>query len=140
MSPHLLYIDGASRGNPGPASVGAVLKDQDGTPLRKISAPIGVATNNMAEYCALISGLAAAISEGVKRLEILSDSELLVRQLTGSYKVKAPGLVPLYNMARLMLDEFDSHRVRHIRREENREADALANQALKGGDSANPEP
>ncbi len=124
-----LYIDGASSGNPGPAGAGAILKDDDGDTLLERARAFGPATNNVAEYQALLVGLemAAPLQPGL--LTIRSDSELLVRQLAGQYRVKAPGLRPLYNEARRMLAPFEAVEIEHIPRTRNTEADALAKKA-----------
>ena len=130
--PHLfLYVDGASSGNPGPAGVAAILKDAEGTTLLEKARAFGPATNNVAEYQAVILGLelAATLRPGV--LTIRSDSELLVRQLAGQYKVKAPGLRPLYQEVRRLLAPFRSVEIEHIPRTRNTEADKLARKALE---------
>lgn len=129
---HLLYCDGASRGNPGPASFGFVLFAPDGGVVAEGGAALGVTTNNVAEYRGLIAGLEAASRAGVVDLEVRLDSLLLVRQVTGSYRVKAPNLVPLHRRASALLAGFDRRRVVHIPREENGRADSLANAALDG--------
>jgi probable phosphoglycerate mutase len=126
----VLYCDGASRGNPGPAAIGAVLFDPDGETVAEISGTIGVNTNNVAEYRALIAGLEAAVDRGVERLEVRLDSELLVRQVTGRYRVKAANLKPLSLQAARLLRRLDDVRVVHVPREQNTAADALANAAL----------
>lgn len=125
----LVFTDGASRGNPGPAAAGFVLYAEQGE-LHREARSLGVLTNNQAEYRALLLGLAAARRLGGERVEIAMDSELVVRQLEGRYKVKHPLLKPLYEEARLALTAFSAWRVRHIPRAENALADALANQAL----------
>jgi probable phosphoglycerate mutase len=126
----VLYCDGASRGNPGPAAIGAVLLDPDGEPVAEISGTIGVATNNVAEYRALIAGLEAAADRSVDRLEVRLDSELLVRQVTGRYRVKAANLKPLSLQAARLIRRLGDVRVVHVPREQNTVADALANAAL----------
>ena len=127
----VLYCDGAARGNPGPAAIGAVLYDPiDREPIAEVSARIGVATNNVAEYRALEAGLEKARELGVRRLSVRLDSQLLVRQLKGEYRVKNAGLKPLFASVRLLIDGFDSVEVAHVRRESNTVADALANAAL----------
>lgn len=127
---HVLYCDGASRGNPGPASIGFVLLDPDGETIVEMGAAIGVQTNNVAEYQALIAGLETARSRGVKDLEVRLDSLLLVRQVTGEFRVKAENLRPLHRRAMALVGEFDRVKVVHVRRHLNERADALANQAL----------
>lgn len=125
----VLYCDGASRGNPGPASIGAVLYD-GGETVAEISEPIGVATNNVAEYRALIAGLEKAVELGVDRLEVRLDSLLLVRQIEGVYRVKSPGLKPLHERAGRLIAGLEDVSFRHVPREENTVADGLANDAL----------
>lgn len=128
---HRLFTDGASRGNPGLAAAGIVLYGgPGGGELHREGRALGILTNNQAEYRALLLGLAAARRLGVERLEIAMDSELIVRQLEGRYKVKHPQLKPLYEEARLALAAFTGWRVRHVPRAENALADALANAAL----------
>jgi probable phosphoglycerate mutase len=121
------YIDGGARGNPGPAGYGVRLEQPDGSLIEELYAPLGVATNNVAEYNGLLAALQWAVDHGHRRLHIRSDSELLVRQMRGEYKVKHPGLQPLYVRARLLAMELDDVRFEHVRRENNKEADRLAN-------------
>ncbi len=125
----VLYIDGAARGNPGPAGIGAVIKDRD-TPVIQLSEYIGEATNNVAEYSALLMALQKAREVGARVLDIRSDSELLVRQLSGTYKVKNEGLKPFYSRVTELLSEFERVRFEHIPREQNTLADSLANRAI----------
>jgi ribonuclease HI len=128
---HLLYADGASRGNPGAAAIGAVLyAPGDPDPVVEISEAIGTATNNVAEYRAVIAGLDAAVRLGVERLVVRLDSQLLVRQMAGEYKVRAAALKPLHRRAVELLRRVPSAVLEHVPREENRVADALANAAL----------
>lgn len=129
---HVLYCDGASRGNPGLASYGFLLLDPDGDVVVEGGRAIGVATNNVAEYQGLIAGLGAAVESGVKELEVRLDSLLLVKQISGEYRVKAPGLKPLQRQAVSLLARIGSARLVHIPREQNTRADALANAALDG--------
>lgn len=127
----LLFTDGASRGNPGPAAAGIVIYGQAAAgELHREGQALGILTNNQAEYRALLLGLAAARRLGGARVEVAMDSELIVRQLQGRYKVKHPQLKPLYEQARFALAAFTAWRVRHVPRAENALADALANQAL----------
>jgi len=126
----VLYADGASRGNPGPASIGAVLYDPAGVVVAEVSEAIGETTNNVAEYRAVIAGLEAAIEMGVERLQVRLDSLLLVRQIRGEYRVKAPGLKPLHRRAVALAARFPGFHIEHVRREKNTVADALANAAL----------
>ena len=123
-------IDGGSRGNPGPASYGVVVRDGRGEIVAKLKKYIGRMTNNVAEYYGLIAALDYAESHGVRAIRIESDSELLVKQMRGQYKVKSEDLRPLFERAQKMSKAFDSFRIEHVYREQNREADALANEAL----------
>jgi len=125
-----LYCDGASYGNPGPSGAGFVLSDPYGEIRLKLGDYLGEATNNVAEYRGLLLGLQAARRLGVQKLGIFSDSELLVRQLTGLYRVKAPHLLPLYQEVRKELQNFRSYAISHVPREQNREADRLARRAI----------
>ena len=126
----VLWTDGAARGNPGPAGIGAILKSASGEVLFTGSEFLGHTTNNVAEYKAVLLGLAGALAKGVLRVEVRADSELLIKQLRGEYRVKSPGLKPLYDEARKLLGQFASVKLTHIRRELNGEADRLANQGI----------
>lgn len=128
----VIYADGGSRGNPGPAAIGAVVSEADGRIVREISECIGVATNNVAEYRALIAGLRAAVESQFDAVRVRMDSELIIRQLRGEYRVKNEGLRPLYEEARRLLARFSAVELQHVRRELNRAADALVNKALDG--------
>lgn len=125
-----LRCDGASRGNPGPAAVGVVIEDSDGRVVYSEGKCIGVTTNNVAEYTALITGLEWLAGAGAEHVEVLVDSLLVARQVEGAYKVKSQGLKPLHKRATELLAGFSSVRVKHVRREANAVADALANVAL----------
>ena len=125
-----LYTDGGARGNPGPAGIGALLLTADGDVVEELADSIGTATNNVAEYQALIAGLEIALDRGVERLDVFLDSELVVRQVSGQYKVKDAGLKPLHRQACLLLGRFHEVDVKHVRREQNAAADALVNQAI----------
>lgn len=127
---HVLKTDGGSRGNPGPAGAGFVLVAPDGTVVRHGGRFLGTATNNVAEYEALVWGLRNALEAGVRRLRVQMDSELIVRQLQGVYKVKNQGLKGLHAQARHLLSSFAEVEFVHVPREENRDADALANEAM----------
>ena len=127
---HVAYVDGASRGNPGPASYAVVLQGPGGQTQFEIGKYFGRATNNVAEYYALIAALDAAQSRGITRLLIRSDSELLVRQMQGRYKVKSADLRPLHERAQKLARGFGYFAIEHVPREQNSEADALANRAL----------
>ena len=125
-----LSTDGGSRGNPGPAAYGYVLETGDGTVLDARGETIGVATNNVAEYRALLAGLASALERGVDELEVISDSELLVNQMRGEYKVKSSNLRELVDEAQALALRFASIRYTAVRREHNELADRLVNEAL----------
>jgi ribonuclease HI len=126
----VLHVDGGARGNPGPAAIGVVVSDPDGNTIDEVAERIGVATNNVAEYKALIKGLEQAAALGAREVEIVNDSELVARQLTGAYKVKHPAMKPLYDEAIAALRGFDRWRIRSVPRAENARADALVNAAL----------
>ncbi len=126
----VVYTDGASRGNPGPASIGAVVIDPTGQIRREISETLGVTTNNVAEYKALIAALEAALELGARRAEVRMDSELIVRQMTGQYRVKNPGMIPLFTRVLALRRQFDNVDFQHVPRAQNKLADALANRAL----------
>ena len=126
----IIYADGASRGNPGPASIGAVVYDDSGRELHTVSRRIGRTTNNEAEYRAAIAALEAALALGVREVELRMDSELVVRQLDSRYKVRNPSLRRLFGRVKDLQVRFASFQVNHVRREANRRADQLANQAL----------
>lgn len=127
---HIANIDGASRGNPGPASYAVVVRNADGEVIEKLAKNIGSQTNNVAEYYGLIAALDYATSRNLKALRIRSDSELLVRQMQGRYKVKSADLKPLYERAAKMAKQIPYFTIEHVRREFNSDADALANVAL----------
>lgn len=129
----ILNADGGARGNPGPAGCGAVLRLPSGEEVAGLKKFLGNTTNNVAEYQGLLLGLEAAQAQGASNLEVRLDSELIVRQLNGQYKVKSPHLKPLYERAKSLLQAFASVNVVHVRREQNREADKLANQAMDQG-------
>ncbi len=129
----IAYIDGGSRGNPGPAAAGFTLTDSAGSHLQAKALFIGRATNNVAEYTALVKALEAAKRIGAEQLTVFSDSELLVRQINGQYKVKSEQIRPLFQQALDLLGQFNSWKVRHVTRDKNKEADKLVNQALNQG-------
>jgi ribonuclease HI len=120
-------VDGAARGNPGPAGIGVLLADAQGNVVKEIAEPLGIATNNVAEYSALIRALEEARALGCSRIAVITDSELMARQINGQYAVKTPHLVPLFRRAVTLLSQFDSASVTHTRRENNKRADALSN-------------
>jgi ribonuclease HI len=123
-------FDGGSRGNPGPSGIGIVLRASDDTPLVTLGRFIGNATNNIAEYRALITALQEAEKLGAKNIVIHGDSELIVKQMTGVYRVKHPNMIPLYEKAQDLLTHFDSHKFQHNLRHKNELADKLANLAM----------
>jgi ribonuclease HI len=125
-----LYTDGGSRGNPGPAGIGVVLMDAEGTVVGEIAQSIGYATNNVAEYQAVIAGLKLALEQGFEEIDVFLDSKLVVSQLRGEWKIKSDGLRQLAVEARRLLDTFKDAQLSHVPREQNSEADALANQGM----------
>lgn len=130
MTAHVLYCDGASRGNPGAAAIGFVLYEPDGSTAVELGGYIGETTNNVAEYRALIAGLETALDRAVDEIDVRLDSLLLVRQVKGEFRVKAAHLKPLHRQAVSLLSRFDRATIEHVRRERNKVADALANEAL----------
>ncbi|HEX7085662.1 MAG TPA: ribonuclease HI family protein [Vicinamibacterales bacterium] len=130
------YIDGGSRGNPGPAGYGVQIVDADGTVVAELHESLGTATNNVAEYRGLLAALSWAVDRGLTSLHIRSDSELLVRQMRGEYRVKNAGLQPLYQEARGLIARIGRVTFEHVRREYNREADRLANLAMDAAAAA----
>jgi ribonuclease HI len=131
-----IRIDGGSRGNPGPSAIGVVLEDASGQVLEAVGETIGVATNNVAEYRALLRGFELAKRYRAREVEVFSDSELLVRQMSGEYRVKNEGLRSLYEEAMDRLQAFDRVLIRHVSRRDNVRADELVNQALDGASSS----
>jgi ribonuclease HI len=130
-----LHVDGASRGNPGSSGIGAVITDARGKTVREISEYIGTTTNNVAEYTALIRGLEEALELGATSVQVNADSELLVRQVTGIYKVKAPHLRRFHELAVGLLSKFKEVKVTHVPRHLNADADKLATAGARMGDS-----
>jgi ribonuclease HI len=126
----IINTDGAARGNPGPAAIGVTIRDSNKRLLTSISRSIGVATNNQAEYRAIIAGLEKAINLGARRVLVKSDSELVVKQLQGLYKIKNTALRPLYQDIVRLAGSLESFSIVYVRRDRNAEADRLANQAL----------
>jgi probable phosphoglycerate mutase len=122
-------IDGGSRGNPGPAAYGVRIEREDGS-IVELKEAFGIATNNVAEYRGLLAALTWAITHGIERLRVRSDSLLLVKQMRGEYRVKHPGLQPLWTEARNLLRQLREVQFEHVRRELNTEADRLANEAM----------
>ena len=127
----IINTDGLSKGNPGTAAIGATIKDERGKMLATISQRIGITTNNVAEYKALIAALQKAVKLKATQVEVRADSELMIRQLNGSYKIKSVGLRPLYLEAMQLLAKFEIVSLKHIPRELNTAADKLANDAVK---------
>jgi ribonuclease HI len=127
------YCDGGSRGNPGPAGFGVYIQDSTGKVLAELSQYLGAHTNNFAEYSALLAALEFAITHGHKSLRVISDSELMVKQMKGQYRVNSPELRPLYEEARRRIPQLDHFQIQHVLREKNRHADRLANLAMDRG-------
>lgn len=128
----LVFIDGASKGNPGPSGIGVIIC-RGGKPVQNISRYIGCATNNVAEYSALICGLLECLSMKAESVVMHTDSQLLARQINGEYRVRHPGIAELYDQSRQLIAGIKKFSIRHIPREENRGADKLANEAVKEG-------
>lgn len=126
-------VDGGARGNPGPAGYGVVIEDEIGRPIAELSEYLGPQTNNYAEYSGLLSALNYALRHGFKALKVVSDSELMVKQINGQYKVSSPTLKELYERAMKLIDQLDCFEIKHVLREKNREADRLANLAMDRG-------
>ena len=123
-------IDGGARGNPGPAAYGVVVHNATGEIIDEIAEYLGIQTNNFAEYSGLLAALEYAVREKYPSLKVVSDSELLVRQMKGQYRVKNPGLIELYNRARALVGKLERFSIDHVLREHNREADRLVNKVL----------
>jgi len=128
----IAWIDGAARGNPGPAGYGVYMK-KDGEVI-EVSGYLGRTTNNVAEYAGLVDALTVAAAEGAREVEIISDSELLVKQMLGQYRVKHPNLVPLHAQAKVLVRKFARFSIRHTLRAGNKDADRLANRAVDRGE------
>jgi ribonuclease HI len=127
------YIDGGARGNPGPAGYGVRIEDEQGQLVNEFHGYLGSSTNNVAEYNALVAALRYAQENGFREMRVKSDSELLVKQMNGEYRVKHPGLQPLHQQARALAAKLDRVSYEHVRREQNADADRLANQAMDEG-------
>lgn len=131
---HLIaYIDGGARGNPGPAGYGVLIKDQSGHKVSALSEYLGHQTNNYAEYSGLLAALQYALQNNHRALKVISDSELMVKQIRGQYKVKSPALLDLYQQAKVLIGKLDWFSIQHVLRAQNREADGLANAAMDKG-------
>jgi ribonuclease HI len=129
-----IFIDGAARGNPGPAGIGVVIKDESKKTVKEFYKYIGAATNNVAEYNALVYGLQEAHMLGAEEVKLNLDSELVAQQLKGEFRVKDPKIKPLFDQAIHLINGFKKFEVQHIPREENKEADKLANKAINLSD------
>lgn len=127
------HVDGGARGNPGPSGFGVVIEDEAGRPVARLSQYLGHRTNNYAEYMGLLAALDYTLKHGFKALQVISDSELMVRQIQGRYKVKSPVLLDLYQHAKSLIRQLDWFRMEHTLREGNAEADRLANEAMDDG-------
>jgi len=127
------HCDGGARGNPGPSGFGALIQDADGSVLAELSEFLGIQTNNFAEYCGLLAALDFALQNGHPRLRVVSDSELMVKQIHGRYKVKSPILRPLFDQAKKKIAQLDGFEITHALRHKNKDADRLANQAMDRG-------
>ncbi len=127
-----MHVDGGARGNPGPAAIGVVVSEPGGAVIDEVAERIGVATNNVAEYRALLLGIERAAALGAREVEIVNDSELVAKQLTGAYKVKHPAMKPLHEQATAALRGFDRWQIRSVPRARNARADELVNAALDG--------
>jgi ribonuclease HI len=140
----IAYCDGGSRGNPGPAGFGVYIQDSAGQVVAELSQYLGKHTNNFAEYSGLLAALEFSISNNYRSLRVISDSELMVKQMKGQYRVNSPELRPLYEEARRRVSQLDRFQIDHVLREKNRHADRLANLAMDRGmgraPAANPEP
>jgi ribonuclease HI len=137
----IAYCDGGSRGNPGPSGFGVYIQDEAGVSLAELSEYLGIKTNNFAEYSGLLAALGFALEQGHPRLRVISDSELMVKQIKGQYRVNSPDLKPLYEEAKRRIGKLESFQIQHVLREKNREADRLANLAMdrRAGASTTPE-
>ena len=124
------HIDGGSRGNPGPAAYGVAIETTQGQPVTAFGKYIGKTTNNVAEYQGLLAALEYALNHAHPRLRVLTDSQLMARQISGQYKVRSPDLKPLFDKATVLISRLESFSIRHVYREQNREADRLANEAM----------
>src|SRR5271169_4542438 len=124
------HIDGGARGNPGPAGYGVVIEDELGRPVAELSEFLGRQTNNYAEYSGLLAALNYSMRHGFKAMKVVSDSELMVKQINGQYKVSSPTLKELHQRATKLVDQLEAFEIRHVLREKNREADRLANVAM----------
>jgi ribonuclease HI len=127
------HCDGGARGNPGPAGFGALIRDAEGRVLAELSQFLGIQTSNFAEYSGLLASLDFALGHGYRWLRVISDSELMVKQIQGKYKVKSPGLRPLFEQARQKIAQLEGFEIVHALRHKNKDADRLANEAMDRG-------
>jgi len=127
------FVDGGARGNPGPAGYGVIFEDEVGRPVAQLSEFLGRQTNNYAEYSGLLAALNYTLRHGFKAMKVISDSELMVKQINGVYKVSSPTLKELHERAMKLIDQLDCFEIRHVLREKNRDADRLANLAMDRG-------
>src|SRR3984957_15412025 len=127
------HCDGGARGNPGPAGFGALIQDADGRGLAELSEFLGIQTNNFAGYSGLVASLDYALGHGHRRLRVVSDSELMVKQIQGKYQVKSPGLRPLYNAAKKKIAQLEKFEIVHALRHKNKDADRLPKEAMERG-------
>ena len=134
------YCDGGSRGNPGPAGFGVYIQDEKGGVVAELSQYLGKRTNNFAEYSGLLAALEFALANGHQSLRVVSDSELMVKQIKGQYRVNSPELRPLYEEARRRIERLSHFQIQHVLREKNRHADRLANEAMDKGTGRGPAP
>ena len=130
----MAHVDGGARGNPGPSGFGVVIENQQGTRIAEFSRYLGHRTNNFAEYSGLVAALSYVLEHKHAALRVLSDSELMVRQMNGVYKVRSPELRPLYEEAKRLSRQLQWFRIEHVRRDKNAEADRLANEAMDRGE------
>jgi ribonuclease HI len=130
MGKLIVNVDGGARGNPGPAAIGVVVRNEDGAIVEAVGETIGPQTNNVAEYRALIRGIELAAAHGADEVELIGDSQLIVRQVEGRYKVKHAAMRELHAEAKKLLANFDRWSIRDVRREQNADADRLVNEAL----------
>jgi ribonuclease HI len=131
-----VYIDGGARGNPGPAGYGVRIEHPDGTLIEELYGALGITTNNVAEYNGLLAALKWAVDHGHQQVHVRADSELLVKQMRGEYRVKHPGLQPLAARARLLIGQLDDVTFQHVRRDQNKEADRLSNLGMDEAEAA----
>lgn len=129
----MAFTDGGARGNPGPAGYGVVVRAEDGTVLAELSEFLGIRTNNVAEYSGLLAALEWSLANGHARLRVVSDSELMVKQMRGQYRVKSPDLRPLYEEAKRRTAKLEAFQIEHVLRGKNKRADELANKAMDAG-------